>query len=176
MQWQAERATGAWFGTVVRALAQIHQTECLSMINVTTASRSSATMALDHPVASEQWFCDEMSRVQDFWNALIDISAARCWSQMQFSICSPNNLVAALHSDEPTARSALSLQKKVWEAVLQAEQAVKRHDLPKCIRSEINARLQDVAWHNLQCAREAFLVCQSGNWEPKDSEIKTLAF
>ncbi|CAJ1372311.1 unnamed protein product, partial [Effrenium voratum] len=118
----------------------------------------------DSPIKQEPWFQEEKKKLNNFWSLVTEHAAARCWSQSFFTMCQPNSVAACLHKDPETAKRALRMQKRIWEAVLAAEKAVDSKTTPGPIKTELEKRLVDISWHRLQISREICAMCEHTGW------------
>ncbi|CAE7226220.1 unnamed protein product [Symbiodinium sp. CCMP2592] len=178
IEFQASRAKGSWFSTVVNTLHLIHEPQALQRINITPAT-AAAILEDDDCLATEPWFLDECELVAKFWKLLVELSAARCWSQIQFTTLQPGALAVVLSQDHgpfSTAQRLLDRQQDVWTAVLRAEQAVTPDSkVPPAVKAALTQILQDLGWNRLQVAREAMMECEAGNWKATDRRVQEQA-
>lgn len=106
----------------------------------------------------------------------IEIAAARCWSQCQYSMCVPNVFAGVHHSDHNERERSIKIVKKIWDAVLKAERLLEDSGIDASVRSSLKQVLDHMAWHKGQVARELYLVCENANWDHRDSEVRELGF
>lgn len=79
-----------------------------------------------------------------------------------------------------TRKSRLNIMRQIWQAVINLEDIVLERTpadqfthLQKKLLQEL---LTTLAWNHGQLARESYKVCDEGNWDPFDEEIRDLAF
>ena len=125
----------------------------------------------EHP----EWLKEETERLRSFVLLLIELAAARAWSQSMFAQCSPNNFAGVLHTDRPRARQLFQNQKLLWESVLKAEQCVKHNKLAKNVAMVVSERLAEVAWNQMQLAREVYVLCCQNSWDADVTGIQQAA-
>ena len=126
-----------------------------------------------------QWIQDETSRLETYVRLLIELASSRAWSQMMYTNCQPNSFVGVLHPDQTLSKQLFTHQQGVWEGVLHAEKCLHDPDLSpkigKDIKKELEKRLEDVCWQELQLAREIYIVCASCDWDPSNHDVIQLA-
>lgn len=122
------------------------------------------------------WLRDECQRLEAYVTMLIELASSRAWSQSFFVNCAPNNFVGILHEDRTIAKQLLEFQKRVWDAVLHAEQLVKHpQKIKKDVQLELKARLADVCWNQMQLAREIHVECCRSQWNSEDTSLRDAA-
>ena len=171
IQFQADRAAGAWFQTVVETLNLIHSSSALQAFNITTCQSAEPIQDSDDE-RDEPWFKDECVKVEGFWKLLTELASARAWSQVQFQVCQPNALAVVLHGDTVLGQQGLRQQEAVWAAVIAAERAVATgSSSPPTVQESLKHVLQDLGWNR----RECLLVCTGAGWVAGDPEVQTQA-
>ena len=163
-QWQARRSGGEWFTTVLKSIAQIHDDSVVGRFISCDVPRGRERYTVDEP-----WLLEEKTRLQDFWTLLSELAAARCWSQIWYSMSLPNPGV--LHENRDSAQLLLNYHRKIWNAVLTVESAVKGPKLPKAVRNILKQRLLDISCNGSQLARELFLEYTRLSWDASNKEL-----
>lgn len=173
MQWQARRSSGAWHETITKATASIHDASVLRRFICTDIDMHSE---FDPDVLSEEtdpWLSEEKTRLQDYFTLLIELAAARAWSQIQFQVCQPNSMAACLHEDRAIAGQMLQWTKRTWKAILEAEQLVQGNELKKVTRDHVRKMLDHhVCWHKLQVARESDILLEQESWNVDSPRLR----
>ena len=109
-------------------------------------------------------------------NYIIELSSARCWSQILFSTCLPN-LLACLHHRERSHRIAgLQCVRATWQAVLHAERTLADDETPAAIKLALKNIVAGMAWNVTQLSREIFAMGERADWGVDDYELRRLAF
>ena len=173
MKFQAGRCAGEWYGYILQSLQTLHSPDDLR--HFITVDLGGQDPEPDGVGFESPWIKEETSRLESFSRLLIELASARSWSQMMYTNNSPNCFVGVLH---PTlGQQLLNHQKSLWEAILLAERFV--HDpsqkIEKHIKRELEKRLEDVCWHELQLAREVFITCASSEWDASNPTVVALA-
>lgn len=107
----------------------------------------------------------------------IEICSARCWSQSQYTIVLPN-VFSLVHHETPQERQrGIRLVKKIWDAVLKAEEFVYGDGMMAAdTKDALKQILKDMAWNNTQVTRELYLVCNQAAWQADHAEVRQLAW
>ena len=171
MNFQTRRAIGAWFGTALRTVRLIHDPAALRRFGISISALAPAAAA-ENPLHEAEWFLDERRKIKEFFDLLIEVAAARSWSQVQFSVCQPEALAVVLHADQHLSEIALREQRQVWRAVLRAEHLLANGALEEADAAALKSLMQDLAWNNLQVARESYLVAEQCAWRPSDTRFR----
>ncbi|CAK9074966.1 Uncharacterized protein SCF082_LOCUS39634 [Durusdinium trenchii] len=69
-------------------------------------------------------------------------------------------------------RGHMDYQKKLWRAIIAAEALVNDPKVAKRTKLAVKQILDDIAWNNIQLARELCLICSIGNWDAKHELIQ----
>ncbi len=170
LQWQSERAAGGWFDVITESLSTLHDENILRTFLTCDASGSS--LALGENDNKEQWLIEESQSLQGYFDMIVELASARAWSQMLFTTCLPHAFVGAGHKSKQVATQLMKHQKRIWEAVLAAEQLLLQRDYPKKPKASLNALMIDLAWNQIHIAREIFVVCSKNNWSVDAREVK----
>ncbi|CAJ1422351.1 unnamed protein product [Effrenium voratum] len=66
----------------------------------------------------------------------------------------------------------------VWRAVLRAEEIVYNEpdSLPAATLASLRKCLYEMAWNRQQLSREAYAVCENGQWKATDGDVRALSF
>ena len=176
MNFQANRSAGAWYLYILESLGTLHSPDALQTFITVGVGGGDPAENDEEPAA---WIQDETSRLEIFVRLLIELASARAWSQMMYTNCQPNSFVGILHPQQTLAKQLFTHQHGVWEGVLHAEKCLHDPDLSpkigKDIKKELEKRLDDVCWHELQLAREIFIVCASCDWDISNHDVLQLA-
>lgn len=141
-----------------------------------------------------EWYLEEKSRLETFWNLLVEVAASRSWSQTLFTTTIPAMFAGVLHPDKRTAENQLRHFKMTWDAVLKLESvfsasggnfqalhtplaAKKQTSTDRAIQRAnkcLGPRLADIAWNDWQLSRELYQMCAENQWQLCD-EIYQLA-
>ena len=178
MRFLSGRVAGDWFDYILKSLGTLHQPEALEkFISVDVRGDLSDPGENDMDQEPPPWIQEETERLQTYVRLLVELASARSWSQFMFVNCCPNNLVGLLHEDPRVAQQLSNYQKSIWEGVLLAERYVhdKSLNIPKDLAKELNLRLEDVTWHELQLSREVFIICSAAGWDCTDPKVVELA-
>ena len=174
MEFQAKRAAGEWFTTIKKTLKLIHDPAALRRFHVTISP--GAPVLQEDPETSElRWYSEEARKLQEFWTLLVELAAARAWSQCQYAHCLPNAFAVALHPNTLVADRSLREQRRTWLAVLQAERLVANGGLEAGDQQLVKQLLVDIAWNRLQVAREIYLVGSEAGWSSQNPEVREQA-
>ena len=157
-----------WFPWVLKSFDAMCDKHALESFGVTTDGPREAITELD------EWHIEEKGKLKTFFTLLTELAAARCWSQVQFSILIPNTLAGVLSEHDGRARGSLSATREVWNAILKAEEFTKVRG-QVALKNLVGARLTDLCWNRLQIARESYLVCQKDQWRHTGPNIRELA-
>ena len=162
MAWQAKRSSGSWHETVTRAVASVNDPDVLQrFLSIDIGMEADTVMSPE----TDPWLTDEKKRLSDYFSLLIELGAARSWSQIQFQSCQPNSLAACLHPDRAIAHQMLQWTKRTWTAILDAEKLIAAKKLPIDTHNRVKNMLEkDVCWQSLQVARESYLILEQESW------------
>ena len=124
----------------------------------------------------EPWMQDEVDRIKNFFELLIELASSRAWSQMMFVSCFPYGLAAVLHEDRKVADQMLSHQKAGFQAILRAEDVViNGHEKVTPInKAELVNRLSDISFQNFQLSRELYQFCEQCDWDSQHPELRQM--
>lgn len=125
---------------------------------------------------SRDTMADELEILEKYAKLCIEIASARCWSQCQYTMCLPNVFSIVHHVDPDQRTTGLQFIKKLWEAVLKAEDALQDTRIDASVRATLQQVMHDLGWNRGQVAREIYLICREGGWTPADSEVRKLSF
>ena len=155
----------------------LHDTDVLQSFGITTDCSGPPICVEDlhQSESGEAWITTEKQLLYDFWVFIVEISAARCWSQSLFSDCLPNCFPAVLDKRPHVAQGHMDYQKKLWRAIIAAEALVNDPKVAKRTKLAVKQILDDIAWNNIQLARELCLICSIGNWDAKHELIQEVA-
>ncbi len=101
---------------------------------------------------------------------------ARCWSQVIYTVCLPNLLSGIYHEKTEERDNTVRLIKRLWEAVLHAEQMSTDPTTSGSVREALNTCLEDMAWNRGQVARESYQVLVNSGWDHQNEEVRKLCF
>lgn len=175
MQWQAHRSSGEWFDRVMKAVLQIHDHGIISQF--TSSDFSTVSAKDDSDGRMEPWMQEEVDRINNFFELLIELASARAWSQMLFVSCFPFGLAAVLHEDAKVADQMLAQQRVAFQAILSAEDVVttKNQKVSRMNTEEVAKRLSDISFQNFQLCREVYGLCEQCGWASQHPEIQQIA-
>ena len=57
----------------------------------------------------------------DLWAYLLALASTRTWSEIQHAVLCPQMIACASHTNRQAARAGMDRQRRIWEAVLRAE-------------------------------------------------------
>ena len=173
LQWAADRATGhGWFNRVLQTLASIHDPEMLELCGVTAV----ADVLPGAELAGQEWFQQEVQNLMDLWAYLLALASTRTWSEIQHAVLCPQMIACASHTNRQAARAGMDRQRRIWEAVLRAEDVTLNGagDVGGADRKALGAMLNDAAFNRLHFARECAVHCKQAGWDPDYEDIKQL--
>ena len=125
---------------------------------------------------SRDTMANELEVLEKYAKLCIEIASARCWSQSQYTMCLPNVFAIVHHVDPDQRTIGLQFIKKLWDAVLKAEDALQDTRIDAAVRETLQQVMRDLGWNRGQVAREIYLICREGGWNAADSEIRQLGF
>ncbi len=164
MRWRARRARGqTWFSTVVQTMCSINNPKTMKRLHISLGVNRNNT-------------AEEIAILEQYAKLCIEISSARCWSQCQYTICLPNAFALVHHPESEERVRGMAYCKKIWESVLHAERILKDDTVPADVVDSLQKVMKDLAWNKGQVARELYVVCQAGGWNPTDEQTRTLGF
>ena len=176
MRWQAERACGSFYRTILRTLGLLHADSVLEKLGISFPPTDANFAIEEHDL---YWVESERRTLQCFSNFLIHLAAYRAWSQMQFTMMLPQALACVHHETVRVRQEGLDRLEGFVEAVLNIENAV-YHDnpnpLPRRLKAKVERLLQDVSWTVLQLARECMATCRDCHFDSGDEELRRLTF
>ena len=143
----------------------IHDAEILDRLHITLSHVDAANVEEHEEIV-----------LQRFYDLVIEISAARCWSQTLYTTCLPNFFAAIHHVDMAERKACMQQVRDVWTAVLAAEEYLRSVDANAEVKKALAGILADAAWHKLQVSRELLAVCRQGGFDPADEETRRLAW
>ena len=159
----------------MKAVLQVHDHEIISQF--TSSDFSTVSGNDDSDPTLEPWMQDEVDRVNNFFELLIELASARAWSQMLFVSCFPFGLAAVLHEDAKVADQMLAQHRISFQAILSAEKVVttKTEKVTRLNREEVTKRLSDISFQNFQLCREVYGLCEQCGWSSQHPEIQQIA-
>ena len=147
-------------------MCSIHEPETMKKLHI----------SLHESVGENDVTSMEFQVLLKYAHLCIEISSARCWSQCQYTVTLPNLFASIHHSSDVERVRGIGMVKKIWEAVLKAEKLVQDDSVDADVRDCLQQTLNAMAWHKGQVAREMYLVCQAGNWDVHDQQMRQLGF
>lgn len=173
IQWQSERSAGAWYQYVRESLATIHDHDLLAKFITVGTTGDQTTLE------NEPWLNDEQERISSYFTLLIELAAARSWSQTMFTNHWPHSFAVVCHPDRELAKQRLHQQQDSFKAILHAEEVLydsKSHvKLTKSSKATLRTILDGVAFNQLQLCRELFVECEKDLWDPEHPAIQIFA-
>ena len=111
-----------------------------------------------------------------FLRFIVELSSSRVWSQIQFSMLIPQLLAILWHESQDVRKEGLQQAHRIWQAILDAEAIVYDRptapQLPAAVKKCLAKCLTDIAFNQLQIARESYSVCRAADWSPNDPELR----
>lgn len=157
-----------------QTLALIHSGEVLSELGFISLATSTARPEnLD-----SAWVEEQGKLLRSFFTLLVELASARCWSQVHHAMCLPN-ILSRVHDEQVEMRDrGLNSARQVWRAVLRAEEIVYNEpdSLPAATLASLRKCLYEMAWNRQQLSREAYAVCENGQWKATDGDVRALSF
>lgn len=167
MKMQADRASGAWFQTILESFKVLHDMEAIDRMSVSVFSAPSddeaklaTVFAKDDCQDVPQWFQDERNTLDSLFCLLTEVAADRAWNQMFFVTSVPQAFASIASSEHDAANTRLQYIKLMFQAVFKAE-AVEKQPMKKLI----SRMLSEVGWNRMQLARELYLVANDCDWK-----------
>ena len=160
---------------MLRSLCLFHNSEILEKIGV---SRVGGEQQERNTFENQDWFLQESDQLKNFWILLVELAAARSWSQSLYVSCWPHNLVSVLHRDQNLGQQLMDRNQKTWAAILKAEALVNDPAFKKskpAIATGLKAKLSQIHWHEMQCSRELYLESCKADWKVSDSTLRSVA-
>ncbi|CAK8995796.1 unnamed protein product [Durusdinium trenchii] len=161
LRWRAARSKGqTWFPTVIQTMCSINDAETMKKLHI------SLERGQHYEVDTT-----EIELLNKYAVLAIEICSARCWSQSQYTIVLPN-VFSLVHHETPQERQrGIRLVKKIWDAVLKAEEFVYGDGMMAAdTKDALKQILKDMAWNNTQVTRELYLVCNQAAWQADHAE------
>ena len=141
-QWAARRATGAWSQCICETLQLFHSDTVYQRLGMVIQCVPSTW---DDP-SEPSWVQEDRHWSLLLYNMVIEVAAARAWSQCMWSIFLPQLVAGLLLNDHMRRDSVLSVIKRVGMTLLKAEAKTHIPGLRKC--------LDAIAFHKTQLVRE----------------------
>ena len=143
-RWAARRAAGE-SPVVTETFQLLHDPDVFERLGMFRGTQADV-------LPEEPWVQEEMALCDMLFNMIVEVAAARAWSQAMFRVMLPQLCAGLLHENQETAQRLCNFMRQVSEAVLEAENVVGNRTLAAC--------LSDMAWHKTQAARELMKMGQ----------------
>lgn len=162
---------GTWFPWILESFAVMTNAGALRSFGIMTETPLTAQTG-----GLEAWQLEEQKRLTSFFDLLVELASARAWSQILFSTLVPNSLSGVLSMNAAARKTALKYLKETWDAVLAAEDFVQRKDKANAaLRMQVKGKLAELAWNQLQLAREIYAVCALDDWKADGPNVQAMA-
>ena len=175
LRWRAARAKGMWFETVVHTMMSIQDPEIMKKLHI-TLPHPGDTLLLDRHIEENPQLLQQYDTLKKYVSLCIEISSARCWSQIIYTVCLPNHLCVIFHEKLDQRASGVAYIRKLWNAGLDAEKTLENPGTPGSVRAALDRCMADMAWHCGQIARESYKMLEDSGWDFQDEELRKLAF
>ena len=76
---------------------------------------------VDTEFLESEWGKDQSKNLQAFFKLLLELAAARSWSQIHYVMCVPNVLVRVHDEVTENRERGMAWMRKIWQAVCRAE-------------------------------------------------------
>ena len=176
MRWQAARACGSFYKTILQTLSLLHNDSVLEKLGISFPPTTEAFVIEDNDL---YWIESERRTLQSFSNFLCQLAAYRAWSQMQFTMMLPQALACVHHESFDVRQDGLDRLRSFIDAVLNTENAVYNdipNPLPRRLKAKVQRLLQDISWTVLQLARECMATCQNCDFDCMNEELRLLTY
>jgi hypothetical protein len=163
-RWSARRSAGEWWVTVAAMFASLHNADTLSRFGLTPPCGFPVPVECEEP-----WFVEEIKLLAVYRKFLVELGAARCWSQSMYIFTFPHMFVVCMHENEQEKLSGAKCMKAVFSVVMAVETMRPR---PKIL----DQVLADVGYNTNQFVRELWVTGIKNNWNPNAQEMKDAAW
>ncbi|CAE7810340.1 unnamed protein product [Symbiodinium sp. CCMP2592] len=163
----------------LRSMCRVfYDSELLHSLGVSNTKGASYVLTPEE-VAEKPWLCDELDRMQRYFDYTMEICSARAWSQIQFVMLLPHNLSLVYHPNHQQRAPAMQHIKSICEATLQAEAVVTgqaESALDAAAKRVLRTCLTDMGWSQTQIGRECMAVLREARYDPTDDNLRLQAF
>lgn len=167
-RWQAERANGLWFTTILNLLRLLESEEFLQQLDLRPSAMSigKATNLSDPGIAKD------ISRCQSMFNLVAELCHARAWSQLHHSLCLPHcfaKIFSPTQAQQDQARRFLQMISANIQAI---EDSASRNPSEAALQKFIKD-LGTVGW---PLVREILHTGHNVDWDLSDSALRDIGW
>ena len=163
--YQADRAGGLWFETIKKLFKLLDSESVHSRLDF--RARSSNVIAdMDDPTLAK-----DTRRAKDLFSLIVELSKARCWSQLHHTLCFPNAFVRVFNTPEKLTESSCFLRKLVTCLKMAASASAAAPDNEAL--QKFYADLGTIDW---VLTREFVATLEKYDYNLKAQELRELAF
>ena len=130
----------------------------------------------DSQVEEHPQLLQQLEVLKKYVSLCVEICSARSWSQVIYTVCLPNLLSGIYHEKMEERDNTVRLIRRLWEAVLHAEQMSIDPTTTGSVLEALNTCLEDMAWNRGQLARESYQVLVNSGWDHQTEEVRKLCF
>ncbi|CAE7413302.1 unnamed protein product [Symbiodinium sp. CCMP2592] len=168
LEWTAGRSAGSWFRTVQSTLGKIHSTNFLQELTV-SVWHGHRPAAMD-----EEWVQRDAAILEEAWLVLLELAAARTWSQAMFTF-TPPYLLATIFGEAAAGQWSLAWLKRL-DAGLAVAHRIRRTSPDTPVATALNDLLRDLWWHSTPICLEILQCARDAQYDKNDDNLRILGF